>query len=100
MIVRVLVTLIIVLGGITAARSVELAPAISLQESVQIASDYVAREKWDTSSQFLASAQLIRAANGPGYWEITWKPRDRFTKGGFFSVRVAMDKSITVIHGK
>ena len=100
MIVRVLITFMIALTGITAARSAELVPAISLQEAVQIASSYVATQKWDTSRQFLASAHFVSDTDSSGYWEISWKPRERFMKGGDFSVRVAMDKSISVVHGK
>jgi hypothetical protein len=78
----------------------EMAPDISLEDAVRIAKDYVAQQKWNTSSQFLRSAYFVGGADGQSYWAVTWIPRDRFIRDGQFTLKIAMDRSVTVERGK
>ena len=77
-----------------------LPPPVSLKEAVRIAEDYVAEKKINVSQHYLASIRVQSDAQGRIHWDAQWMDTDRGLKGGWFIVRVQMDKTVAVIPGK
>lgn len=88
------------LGADSTPASREIAPDISLEEAVRIAHEYVAQQKLDTTSKFLRAAYFVGGPHGRSYWAVTWVPRDRFIRDGQFTLKIAMDRSVTPERGK
>ena len=80
-------------------------PALSLEEAVKIASDYVARQHGSSGGSklpalfrpFISSVRLVGFGSDSPYWEIHWTPRGRLVLDGDFTIGVAMDRSVRVI---
>jgi hypothetical protein len=77
-----------------------LPPPVSLKEAVGIAEAYVAEKKIDVSQHYLASARVQSDPQGRLHWDAQWMHTDRGVKGGWFMVRVQMDKTVSLIPGK
>ena len=77
-----------------------ISPPVSLQEALRIAQAFVGETNVDVSQHYLASVQLQSESGGLLYWAVRWNPTDRTLKGGWFDIRVTMDKTATLIHGK
>ena len=80
-----------------------LPPRMSLEQALQIAQTYVRTNKFDTSEQYLAGIVLRGAGvggDGKLYWEASWMHTNPCVKGGFFLIRVHMDKTVTLIGGQ
>jgi hypothetical protein len=75
------------------------APALSLKEAVRVAEDFVTTEKIDVSRHYLASIRIV-TDNSQAYWDAQWMPKDTQIKGGWFIIRVQMDKSSALVPGK
>jgi hypothetical protein len=77
-----------------------LPPPVSLKEAVRVAEGYVAEKKIDVSQHYLASVRIESDTRGRLHWDAQWMHKDRGLKGGWFTVRVEMDKTAALIRGK
>jgi hypothetical protein len=77
-----------------------LPPPVSLKDAVRLAEEYVAEKKIDVSQHYLASVRVQSDARGRLHWDAQWMHTDRGLKGGWFMVRVQMDKTVELIPGK
>jgi len=77
-----------------------LPPPVSLKEAVRIAEDYIAEKKINVSLHYLASIRVQSDAQRRMHWDAQWMHTDRGLKGGWFIVRVQMDKTVALIPGK
>ena len=75
-------------------------PPVLLKDAVRVAEDYVAERKIDASRHYLASIRIQPDAQGRLYWDAQWMHTDKGLKGGWFIVRVQMDKTVALIPGK
>lgn len=77
-----------------------LPPPVSLNEAIRIAEEYVAGRKIDASQHYLASVRIQSDTGGRLYWDAQWMLTDKLLKGGWFIVRVQMDRTAALIPGK
>ncbi len=77
-----------------------LPPPVSLKEAVHVAEEYVAEKKIDTSQHYLASVRIQSDTRGRIHWDAQWMHTDKTLKGGWFIIRVEMDKTAALIPGK
>ena len=77
-----------------------LPPPVSLKEAVRVVEDYVAGKNIDTSQHYLASVRIQSDTGGRLHWDAQWMHTDKALKGGWFIIRVGMDKTTTLIPGK
>ena len=77
-----------------------LPPPVLLKDAVRVAEEYVAERKIDASRHYLASIRIQSDAQGRLYWDAQWMHTDKGLKGGWFTVRVQMDKTVALIPGK
>ena len=75
-------------------------PKLTLPEALALAQDYVRTKNISTKDQFLSAIRLNAGPNGKIYWDITWANANKSAKGGFFDVRVYMDKKIDLRPGE
>ena len=96
--------LVVFVGGLCLAaddtKPTPLPPPVSLKEAVRVAEDYVAGKKIDTSQHYLASVRIQSDTRGRLHWDAQWMHTDKALKGGWFIIRVGMDKTTTLIPGK
>jgi|SRR5579859_1493454 len=76
-----------------------LPPPVSLRDALRIVEDYVAEKKIEVSQHYLGSIALQGDTHGRLYWDAQWVQAKRM-KGGWFIVRVQMDKTAALIRGK
>jgi hypothetical protein len=97
------VSLLVVCGALLLAAGdttpTALPPPVSLKEAVRVAERYLAQNEIEVSHYFLASVRAQSDAQGVLYWDAQWMHTGRY-KGGWFIVRVQMDKTATLIRGK
>lgn len=95
--------LLLVVSGLSLAATdvtpTPLPPPISLKEAVRVAEGYIAEKKIDISRYYLASVRIESDVRGQLHWEAQWMHMDR-SKGGWFIIRVEMDKTAALIPGK
>jgi hypothetical protein len=95
--------LLLSLGGFCLAESPKptpLPPPVSIKEAIRLAEDYVVEKRIDVSQHYLASARIQSDSAGKLYWDAQWMHTDKGLKGGWFIIRVQMDKTTTLIPGK
>jgi hypothetical protein len=96
--------LLVLAGGLCLAadntKPTPLPPPVSLQDAVRAAEDYVAEKKIDTSQHYLASVRIQSDTRGRLHWDAQWMHTDKALKGGWFIIRVEMDKKAALIPGK
>ena len=85
---------------LAAEETTPLPPPVSLKNAVRIAEDYVAEKKIDTSHHYLASVRIQSDTRGRLHWDAQWMHTDKALKGGWFIIRVGMDKTTALIPGK
>ncbi len=76
-----------------------LPPPVSLKDALRVAEDYVAEKKIDVSQHYLGSMSIQSDTHGRLYWDAQWVRTERM-KGGWFIVRVQMDRTAALIPGK
>jgi hypothetical protein len=86
--------------GATDITPTALPPPVSLKDAVRIAEDYVATKKMDVSQHYLGSVRVQSDTHGRLYWDAQWMHTDKGLKGGWFIVRVQMDRTAALIPGK
>src|SRR5262245_40810663 len=86
--------------GAADIRPTPLPPPVSLKDAVLIAEDYVAAKKIDVSQHYLGSIRVQSDTRGRLHWDAQWMHTDKGLKGGWFIVRVQMDKTVALIPGK
>ena len=77
-----------------------LPPPVSLKDAVRVAEHYVAENKIDVYGHYLASVRIQSDTQGRLCWDAQWMHTDKGLKGGWFIVRVQMDKTAALIPGK
>jgi hypothetical protein len=77
-----------------------LPPPVSLKDAVRLAEDYIAQKKIDVSRHYLASVRIESDTRGRLHWDAQWMHTDRALKGGWFIIRVEMDKTTAFLSGK
>jgi hypothetical protein len=77
-----------------------LPPAVSLKDAVRVAESYVAEKKIDVSQHYLASVRIESDTHGRLHWDAQWMHTEKTLKGGWFIIRVEMDKTVALIPGK
>jgi hypothetical protein len=77
-----------------------LPPPVPLKEAVRLAEKYAARKKIDVSKHFLGAVQLGSDPRGQLFWDVKWMSTDKALKGGWFIVRVEMNKAASLIRDK
>jgi hypothetical protein len=75
-------------------------PRVTLPEALRLAEEHVRTNKIDTSQQYLSAIRIQTDKNGSHYWEASWMHTNQMVRGGFFMVRVHMDRTVTFIGGK
>jgi hypothetical protein len=88
-----------ILASISSA-SENIRPPVSLKDAIRIAETFVEKQRIDVSKYHLASAQLEQDKPGKAHWDLRWNLAEGMMKGGWFVVRVEMDKTATLISGK
>jgi hypothetical protein len=94
--------MLVVLGLALAAADVTptpLPPPLSLKDAIRVAEEYITVKKIDVSHHYLASVRVESDKRGQLHWDAQWTLTDR-AKGGWFIIRVEMDKSAALIPGK
>jgi hypothetical protein len=89
----------ILLQFVFGTNSFAAAPTLPLKEAIGIAEQHIISQKIDTSRHYLASVKVVREKAGD-FWEAQWLLKDEQIKGGWFMIRVSMDKSVTHVLGK
>ena len=77
-----------------------LPPPVSLKDALRAAEHYVAENKIDVSGHYLGSVRIQSDTQGRLCWDAQWMQTDKGLKGGWFIVRVQMDKTAALIPGK
>src|SRR4030095_10009826 len=88
-----------ILASISSA-SENIRPPVSLKDAIRIAEAFVEKQRIDVSKHHLASAQLEQDKPGKAHWDLRWNLSEGMMKGGWFVVRVEMDRTATLISGK
>ncbi len=98
-------TIIVLAAGVLAVVAAEKAsdswpPKLTLQEALRLAEEHVRTNKIDTSHQYLSGIRIQTDKDGNHYWEASWMDTNQMVKGGYFLVRVHMDRTVTFVGGK
>ena len=88
-----------ILVSISSASEI-IRPSVSLKDAIPIAETFLEKQRIDVSKHHLASAQLEQGKAGKSHWDLRWNLSEGMMKGGWFVVRVEMDKTATLISGK
>jgi hypothetical protein len=95
--------LLLVVSGLSLAATdvtpTALPPPVSLKDAVRVAEEYIAEKKIDISRHYLASVRSESDTRGRLHWDAQWMLTER-QKGGWFIIRVEMDKTAALIPGK
>jgi len=92
-----LASAVVVLAQTPAKETLSLAPAVTLQEALSLAEQYVEKQKIDTSRHFLESIRLVYIPDNPKgekQWVVTWTLKTP-SDGGQIFILVKMDKSLS-----
>jgi hypothetical protein len=77
-----------------------LPPPVSLKDAVRVAEGYITEKKIDVSQHYLASVRIESETRGRLHWEAQWILHTDREKGGWFIIRVEMDKTAALIRGR
>jgi hypothetical protein len=80
--------------------STPLPPPLSLKEAVLVAENHIAQKKIDISQHYLASLHIGSDKRGQLHWDAQWMLTNSTIRGGWFIIRVEMDKAAKLVPGK
>jgi hypothetical protein len=101
---KAMLLLLMLVSGLSLAATdvtpTPLPPPVSLKEAVRVAEGYIAEKRIDVSRHYLASVRVESDMRGRLHWDAQWMHTDKALKGGWFIIRVEMDKTAALIPGK